>query len=68
MYKSYLNQKQASDQGKSKSRYPKPINLVDFQGLRSEKKKNKEIYLDKEFKKNKKKCYSIINICLLHNA
>ena len=36
MYKSYLNQKQTSDQGKSKSRYPKPINLVDFQGLKSE--------------------------------
>ena len=36
MYKSYLNQKQASDQGNSKSRYLKPINLVDFQGLRSE--------------------------------
>ena len=36
MYKSYLNQKQDSDQGNTKSRYPKPIHLVDFQGLRSE--------------------------------
>jgi len=36
MYKSCLNQVQASDQGNSKSRYLKPLNLVDFQGLRSE--------------------------------
>ena len=36
MYKSYLNQEQASDQGNPKSRYLKLINLVDFQGLRSE--------------------------------
>ena len=34
--KSCLNQVQASDQGNSKSRYLKPLNLVDFQGLRSE--------------------------------
>ena len=36
MYQSCLNQGQASDQSNSKSRYLKPLNLMDFQGLRSE--------------------------------
>jgi len=34
MYKSYLNQRQASKQSNSKSRCLKPLNLVDFQGLK----------------------------------
>jgi len=36
MYKSCSSQKQTSNQGKAKHRYPKPTNLVNFKGLKGE--------------------------------